>query len=142
MAKNIGELEKMSQWCIWKKNKLPLSNFHCYSLWNLMCSVIIDDIRRVLMITLSFSWQMVYCSLTDFQKAVYQTVLETEDVALILQSPQPCTCGSGRKRRNCCYKASIAEHLCSLVLMTWYSVLLSGRVAGKIRFPQGSSLMV
>lgn len=30
--------------------------------------------------------RMVYCSLTDFQKAVYQTVLETEDVALILTS--------------------------------------------------------
>lgn len=27
---------------------------------------------------------MVYCSLTDFQKAVYQMVLETEDVTLIL----------------------------------------------------------
>lgn len=49
---------------------------------------------------------MVYCSLTDFQKAVYQTVLETEDVTLILQSSQPCTCSSGRKRRNCCYKVS------------------------------------
>lgn len=50
--------------------------------------------------------RMVYCSLTDFQKAVYQTVLETEDVTLILQSSEPCTCSSGRKRRNCCYKAS------------------------------------
>ncbi|KAG8510616.1 DNA excision repair protein ERCC-6-like 2, partial [Galemys pyrenaicus] len=50
--------------------------------------------------------RMVYCSLTDFQKAVYQTVLESEDVTLILQSSEPCTCNSGRKRRNCCYKAS------------------------------------
>ena len=58
---------------------------------------------------------MVYCSLTDFQKAVYQTVLETEDVSLILQSSEPCTCSSGRKRRNCCYKVSISVWYVSLV---------------------------
>ena len=58
---------------------------------------------------------MVYCSLTDFQKAVYQTVLETEDVSLILQSSEPCTCSSGQKRRNCCYKVSISVWYVSLV---------------------------
>ncbi|XP_049628266.1 DNA excision repair protein ERCC-6-like 2 [Suncus etruscus] len=50
--------------------------------------------------------RMVYCSLTDFQKAVYQAVLDTEDVTLILKSSEPCTCSSGRKRRNCCYKTN------------------------------------
>ena len=59
---------------------------------------------------------MVYCSLTDFQKAVYQTVLETEDVSLILQSSEPCTCNSGQKRRNCCYKVSIS---------VWYVFLVA-----------------
>ena len=59
---------------------------------------------------------MVYCSLTDFQKAVYQTVLETEDVSLILQSSEPCTCSSGRKRRNCCYKVSISVWYVFLVV--------------------------
>ncbi|XP_043832837.1 DNA excision repair protein ERCC-6-like 2 isoform X2 [Dromiciops gliroides] len=50
--------------------------------------------------------RMVYCSLTEFQKAVYQTVLETEDVTLILRAREPCTCNSGRKRKNCCYKTN------------------------------------
>ncbi|XP_025948239.2 DNA excision repair protein ERCC-6-like 2 isoform X3 [Dromaius novaehollandiae] len=50
--------------------------------------------------------RMVYCSLTEFQKAVYQAVLETEDVSLVLRAGEPCSCSSGRKRRNCCYKAN------------------------------------
>ncbi|NWS44565.1 ER6L2 protein, partial [Probosciger aterrimus] len=48
--------------------------------------------------------RMVYCSLTEFQKAVYQAVLETEDVSLVLRAEEPCSCNSGRKRKNCCYK--------------------------------------
>ncbi|NXF77166.1 ER6L2 protein, partial [Sclerurus mexicanus] len=48
--------------------------------------------------------RMVYCSLTEFQKAVYQAVLETDDVTLVLRAGEPCTCNSGRKRKNCCYK--------------------------------------
>ncbi|XP_075583339.1 DNA excision repair protein ERCC-6-like 2 isoform X2 [Pelecanus crispus] len=50
--------------------------------------------------------RMVYCSLTEFQKAVYQAVLETEDVSLILRAGEPCSCNSGRKRKNCCYKVN------------------------------------
>ncbi|NXS99930.1 ER6L2 protein, partial [Jacana jacana] len=48
--------------------------------------------------------RMVYCSLTEFQKAMYQAVLETEDVSLVLRAGEPCSCHSGRKRKNCCYK--------------------------------------
>ncbi|NXC33094.1 ER6L2 protein, partial [Campylorhamphus procurvoides] len=48
--------------------------------------------------------RMVYCSLTEFQKAVYQAVLETDDVTLVLRAGEPCSCNSGRKRKNCCYK--------------------------------------
>ncbi|NWR60772.1 ER6L2 protein, partial [Bucorvus abyssinicus] len=50
--------------------------------------------------------RMVYCSLTEFQKAVYQAVLETEDVSLILRAGEHCSCNSGRKRKNCCYKVN------------------------------------
>ncbi|XP_074935973.1 DNA excision repair protein ERCC-6-like 2 isoform X2 [Phalacrocorax aristotelis] len=50
--------------------------------------------------------RMVYCSLTEFQKAVYQAVLETEDVSLVLRAGEPCSCKSGRKRKNCCYKVN------------------------------------
>ncbi|NWZ70267.1 ER6L2 protein, partial [Acrocephalus arundinaceus] len=50
--------------------------------------------------------RMVFCSLTEFQKAVYQAVLETDDVALILRAGEPCSCNSGQKRGNCCYKVN------------------------------------
>lgn len=48
--------------------------------------------------------QVVYCSLTDFQQTVYQTVLDTEDVTLLMRSSEKCDCRSGRTRRSCCYK--------------------------------------
>nr|XP_033784078.1 DNA excision repair protein ERCC-6-like 2 isoform X2 [Geotrypetes seraphini] len=50
--------------------------------------------------------RIVYCSLTDFQMAVYQTVLNTEDMSLILHAREPCSCNNGRKRKNCCYKVN------------------------------------
>lgn len=67
--------------------------------------------------------RMVYCSLTDFQKAVYQTVLESEDVALILKSSEPCTCGSGRKRRNCCYKTNSHGETVKTLYFSYLAVL-------------------
>ncbi|NWY29215.1 ER6L2 protein, partial [Pheucticus melanocephalus] len=50
--------------------------------------------------------RMVFCSLTEFQRAVYQAVLETDDVTLVLRAGEPCNCNSGRKRKNCCYKVN------------------------------------
>ncbi|XP_040272919.1 DNA excision repair protein ERCC-6-like 2 isoform X1 [Bufo bufo] len=50
--------------------------------------------------------RIVYCSLTEFQKAVYQTVLETPDVSLVLRGSERCSCNSGKKRRNCCYRVN------------------------------------
>ncbi|KAM7019134.1 DNA excision repair protein ERCC-6-like 2 [Tautogolabrus adspersus] len=50
--------------------------------------------------------RVVYCSLTDFQQTVYQAVLETEDVTLLLRSSEKCDCQSGRTRRRCCYQAN------------------------------------
>ncbi|XP_007539936.3 DNA excision repair protein ERCC-6-like 2 [Erinaceus europaeus] len=67
--------------------------------------------------------RMVYCSLTDFQKAIYQTVLETEDVTLILQSSEPCTCSSGRKRRNCCYKTNSHGETVKTLYFSYLAVL-------------------
>lgn len=67
--------------------------------------------------------RIVYCSLTDFQKAVYQTVLETEDVTLILQSSEPCTCNSGQKRRNCCYKTNSHGETVKTLYFSYLAVL-------------------
>ncbi|NWR23233.1 ER6L2 protein, partial [Emberiza fucata] len=50
--------------------------------------------------------RMVFCSLTEFQRAVYQAVLETDDVTLVLRAGERCGCNSGRKRKNCCYKVN------------------------------------
>ncbi|XP_069034509.1 DNA excision repair protein ERCC-6-like 2 isoform X1 [Embiotoca jacksoni] len=50
--------------------------------------------------------RVVYCSLTDFQQTVYQTVLDCEDVTLLLRSSEKCDCQSGRTRRSCCYKTN------------------------------------
>ncbi|KPP75863.1 hypothetical protein Z043_104846 [Scleropages formosus] len=46
---------------------------------------------------------VVFCSLTDFQETVYRTVLDSEDVSLLLRSGERC-CGSGRTRSKCCFK--------------------------------------
>ncbi|XP_041855810.1 DNA excision repair protein ERCC-6-like 2 isoform X3 [Melanotaenia boesemani] len=50
--------------------------------------------------------RVVYCTLTAFQQSVYQAVLDTEDVTLLLRSSEKCDCQSGRTRRGCCYKAN------------------------------------
>ncbi|XP_034548003.1 DNA excision repair protein ERCC-6-like 2 [Notolabrus celidotus] len=50
--------------------------------------------------------RVVYCSLTDFQQTVYQVVLDSEDVTLLLRAKEKCDCQSGRTRRRCCYKAN------------------------------------
>ncbi|XP_074186358.1 DNA excision repair protein ERCC-6-like 2 isoform X3 [Rhinolophus sinicus] len=81
--------------------------------------------------------RMVYCSLTDFQKAVYQTVLETEDVTLILQSSDPCTCSSGQKRRNCCYKTNSRGETVKTLYFSYLAVLQ--KVANHIALLQAAS---
>lgn len=81
--------------------------------------------------------RMVYCSLTDFQKAVYQTVLETEDVTLILQSSKPCTCNSGRKRRNCCYKTNSHGETVKTLYLSYLTVLQ--KVANHVALLQTTS---
>ncbi|XP_062372183.1 DNA excision repair protein ERCC-6-like 2 [Sardina pilchardus] len=50
--------------------------------------------------------RVVYCSLTEFQQAVYIAVLESEDVILLMRSGQSCTCGSKQPRKKCCYKTN------------------------------------
>nr|XP_046202834.1 DNA excision repair protein ERCC-6-like 2 [Oncorhynchus gorbuscha] len=50
--------------------------------------------------------RVVYCSLTSFQQTVYEAVLDTEDVTLLLRSSEKCDCHSGHSRRKCCYKVN------------------------------------
>lgn len=81
--------------------------------------------------------RMVYCSLTDFQKAVYQAVLETEDVTLILRSSEPCTCSSGQKRRNCCYKTNSHGETVKTLYFSYLAVLQ--KVANHVSLLQAAS---
>lgn len=52
--------------------------------------------------------KVVYCSMTEFQQTVYQAVLDSEDVTLLLRSSEKCDCHSRRTRRSCCYKVSFS----------------------------------
>ncbi|XP_054843425.1 DNA excision repair protein ERCC-6-like 2 [Eublepharis macularius] len=67
--------------------------------------------------------RMVYCSLTEFQKAVYEAVLETEDVHLVLQAREPCRCNSGRKRKNCCYKTNVHGETMQALYFSYLTIL-------------------
>ncbi|XP_077601135.1 DNA excision repair protein ERCC-6-like 2 isoform X1 [Stigmatopora nigra] len=67
--------------------------------------------------------RVVYCSLTDFQQMVYQTVLDTEDVQLILRSSENCDCQSGNTRRKCCYKTNSEGIPAKALYFTYLTVL-------------------
>ena len=49
---------------------------------------------------------VVFCPLTELQRSVYQALLDTDDIQLILQSDLPCECGSTTKRGDCCHSCN------------------------------------
>ncbi|XP_013925092.1 PREDICTED: DNA excision repair protein ERCC-6-like 2 isoform X2 [Thamnophis sirtalis] len=65
----------------------------------------------------------VYCYLTEFQRAVYKTVLETEDVQLVLRAREACSCNSGHKRKNCCYKTNAHGETMNALYFSYVTVL-------------------
>ncbi|XP_044302235.1 DNA excision repair protein ERCC-6-like 2 isoform X2 [Varanus komodoensis] len=67
--------------------------------------------------------RIVYCSLTEFQRAVYKAVLETEDVHLVLRAREPCNCNSGSKRKNCCYKTNAYGETIKALYFSYLAVL-------------------
>ncbi|XP_061673844.1 DNA excision repair protein ERCC-6-like 2 isoform X2 [Syngnathoides biaculeatus] len=67
--------------------------------------------------------RVVYCSLTDFQQTVYQAVLDSEDVQLLLRSSEKCGCQSGRARRRCCYKTNSEGVPVKTMYFTYLAVL-------------------
>ncbi|XP_070791740.1 DNA excision repair protein ERCC-6-like 2 [Pituophis catenifer annectens] len=67
--------------------------------------------------------RMVYCSLTEFQRTVYKTVLETEDVQLVLRAREACSCNSGHKRKNCCYKTNAHGKTMNALYFSYLTVL-------------------
>ncbi|XP_062985493.1 DNA excision repair protein ERCC-6-like 2 [Elgaria multicarinata webbii] len=67
--------------------------------------------------------RMIYCSLTEFQRAVYKAVLETEDVDLVLRARESCSCNSGNKRKNCCYKTNAHGETMKALYFSYLAVL-------------------
>ncbi|XP_072289091.1 DNA excision repair protein ERCC-6-like 2 [Eucyclogobius newberryi] len=67
--------------------------------------------------------RVVYCSLTDFQRTVYQTVLNSEDVTLLLRSSEKCDCKSGKTRRRCCYKTNSEGVEVKILYFTYLAIL-------------------
>ncbi|KAK9408260.1 DNA excision repair protein ERCC-6-like 2 [Crotalus adamanteus] len=67
--------------------------------------------------------RMVYCYLTEFQRTIYKTVLETEDVQLVLRAREPCSCNSGHKRKNCCYKTNAHGETMNALYFSYLTVL-------------------
>uniref|UniRef100_A0A8C6YGM3 DNA excision repair protein ERCC-6-like 2 n=1 Tax=Naja naja TaxID=35670 RepID=A0A8C6YGM3_NAJNA len=67
--------------------------------------------------------RMVYCYLTEFQRMVYKTVLETEDVQLVLRACDACSCNSGHKRKNCCYKTNAHGETMNALYFSYLTVL-------------------
>ncbi|XP_061623791.1 DNA excision repair protein ERCC-6-like 2 isoform X2 [Phyllopteryx taeniolatus] len=81
--------------------------------------------------------RVVYCSLTDFQQAAYQTVLDSEDVQLLLRSSEKCDCQSGRARRRCCYKTN-SEGVPAKTMYFTYLALLR-KVASHVALLQSTA---
>ncbi|KAL8203378.1 UNVERIFIED_CONTAM: hypothetical protein K2H54_050528 [Gekko kuhli] len=80
--------------------------------------------RAILGAVINYSaFQMVYCSLTEFQRAVYKAVLETEDVHLVLQARELCSCNSGRKRKSCCYKTNVHGETMQALYFSYLTIL-------------------
>ncbi|XP_030620732.1 DNA excision repair protein ERCC-6-like 2 [Chanos chanos] len=67
--------------------------------------------------------RVVYCSLTDFQRAVYQAVLDSNDVTMLLHSSDKCTCRSGRARRKCCFKTNADGVLVRHLYFSYLAIL-------------------
>ncbi|KAM4746101.1 DNA excision repair protein ERCC-6-like 2 isoform 2-T2 [Anableps anableps] len=67
--------------------------------------------------------RVVYCSLTDFQQTVYQAVLDTEDVTLMLRSSEKCDCQSGLTRRSCCYQKNSEGVYLKQLYFTYLAIL-------------------
>lgn len=47
--------------------------------------------------------RVVFCPLTDTQKAAYELFLDSDIVDVVRRSSEPCPCNSGKKSGWCCY---------------------------------------
>ncbi|KAJ8285199.1 hypothetical protein GJAV_G00023440 [Gymnothorax javanicus] len=83
--------------------------------------------------------RVVYCTMTEFQQSVYRTVLDSEDVTLLLRSGEKCGCSSGRVRKKCCFKKNSRGVPVRFLYFSYLAILrkLSNHVA--LLQPKGAS---
>ncbi|TPX18060.1 uncharacterized protein E0L32_011879 [Thyridium curvatum] len=48
--------------------------------------------------------KVVFCPLTNIQREAYENFLESDIIEMIRSAPEPCHCGSGKKRGWCCHR--------------------------------------
>lgn len=49
---------------------------------------------------------VIFCRMSPLQRSVYRRVLESPDFQLLVRLNEPCDCGSGEVRGNCCHTAA------------------------------------
>ncbi|XP_038068189.1 DNA excision repair protein ERCC-6-like 2 [Patiria miniata] len=68
--------------------------------------------------------KVVFCKLSALQLSIYQALLESDDMQLILKQKDTCDCGSGSIRIQCCYKYNSEGEKVKALTMTFMSLLI------------------
>uniref|UniRef100_A0A1A8F3E5 Excision repair cross-complementing rodent repair deficiency, complementation group 6-like 2 n=2 Tax=Nothobranchius korthausae TaxID=1143690 RepID=A0A1A8F3E5_9TELE len=84
-------------------------------------AVVVDEVHKIKNPNSQITQAMK--ELRYFQQTVYQAVLDSEDVTLLLRSSEKCDCLSGRTRGNCCYKKN-SEGVCMKEIYFSYLAIL------------------
>ncbi|KAI1900065.1 hypothetical protein AGOR_G00046200 [Albula goreensis] len=83
--------------------------------------------------------RVVYCSMTEFQEAVYRTVLDSEDVTLLLRSGHKCSCKSGKPRKKCCFKTNSKGIPVRFLYFSYLTILRKASNHVALLQPKGST---
>ncbi|KAK0463087.1 RAD26-like SNF2 family DNA-dependent ATPase [Desarmillaria tabescens] len=101
--------------------------------------------------------QVVFCPLSDIQISVYKRILETPAVQNLIHKDDDCSCGSGKKRKDCCVPyepADVLRYMAILLKLSNHLALilpsptdskeqvLRNRQLSEIAFPDGAPMYV
>ncbi|KAK0201011.1 P-loop containing nucleoside triphosphate hydrolase protein [Desarmillaria ectypa] len=101
--------------------------------------------------------QVVFCPLSDIQITVYKRILETPSVQNLIHKDDDCSCGSGKKQKDCCVPyepADVLRYMAILLKLSNHLALLlpsptdskeqvlRNRQLSEIAFPDGAPMYV
>ncbi|KAK0497746.1 RAD26-like SNF2 family DNA-dependent ATPase [Armillaria luteobubalina] len=101
--------------------------------------------------------QVVFCPLSDIQISVYKRILETPAVQNLIHKDDDCSCGSGKKQKDCCVPyepADVLRYMSILLKLSNHLALilpsptdskeqvLRNRQLSEIAFPDGAPMYV